>query len=104
MTEIDTTTMSEATRALLWVIGLLLSGGGCYLLGRKRTVTLDPNRVEAEPSRCELIRHDNEAKQTNLFARVAGLEQRVANLEGRLEIFMAMLTRIENKIDLLSHE
>lgn len=33
--------MSEATQALLWVIGLLASGGGCYMLGAKKKVLYD---------------------------------------------------------------
>ena len=41
MSGIDPSGMSEATQALLWVIGLLASGGGCYMLGAKKKVLYD---------------------------------------------------------------
>ena len=43
---IETGGMSEGTQALLWVIGLLVTGGGGYFVGRKREVRLEPNRLE----------------------------------------------------------
>ena len=41
MSGIDPSGMSEATQGLLWVIGLLVSGGGCYMLGAKKKVLYD---------------------------------------------------------------
>ena len=41
MSGIDPSGMSEATQALLWVIGLLVSGGGCYMLGAKKKALYD---------------------------------------------------------------
>lgn len=96
---IDVSGMGETTRALLWVIGLLASGGGCYLLGTKKKVQLDPNTVAAEPSRCELIRQSNEDEHKNAFARLSSLEQRVSNLEGQMVHIGMSLQRIENKLD-----
>lgn len=99
MNGIDPSGMSEATQALLWVIGIFASGGGCYLLGSKKKVQLDPNTVTAEPSRCELIRQNNEDEHKNAFARLSILEQRVSNLEGQLVHIGTALNRIENKLD-----
>lgn len=106
MSGIDPSGMSEATQALLWVIGLLASGGGCYLLGAKKKVQLEPNTVAAEPSSCEVIRQayddhfaDNEREHTNAFSRISILEQRVSNLEGQMVHIGASLNRIENKLD-----
>lgn len=106
MSGIDPSGMSEATQALLWVIGLLASGGGCYMLGAKKKVQLEPNTVAAEPSRCEVLRQaydeklkENERAHENAFSRIASLEQRVSNMEGQLVHIGASLNRIENKLD-----
>jgi uncharacterized protein YPO0396 len=103
---IDPSGMSETTQALLWVIGLLASGGGCYLLGSKKKVSLDPDTVKTAPTRCEVIRKayddhfaDNEREHTNAFSRISILEQRVSNMEGQLVHIGASLNRIENKLD-----
>lgn len=104
--EIDVSTMSETTRALLWVIGLLASGGGCYLLGSKKKVSLDPDTVKTAPTRCEVIREAFDAQfkknledHSNAFSRISILEQRVSNMEGQLVHIGASLNRIENKLD-----
>lgn len=104
--EIDVSGMGETTQALLWVIGLLASGGGCYLLGTKKKVQLDPNTVAAEPSRCEVLRQaydekfkENERAHDNAFSRIACLEQRMSNMEGQMVHIGTSLNRIENKLD-----
>lgn len=106
MSEIDTSTMSEGVRALLWVIGLLVTGAGGFLWGRKNKVTLDPNKVEVEKTFCEYYRQDNAAEHKNVFHRVQDLEKRVGNLEGQLLHINHSLDRIETKLDNLriSHD
>lgn len=99
MSDIDTSSMSEAVRALLWVIGLLVAGGGGFVFGRSKKVQLDPNIVQVDKSLCQCHREDNEAEHKNAFARIASLEQRVSHIEGEMPHINQALLRIENKLD-----
>lgn len=103
---IDTGGMSEGTQALLWVIGLLVTGGGGYFMGRKREVKLEPNRVEVAPDSCTLLRENLEkqvAENTKAVAdislRLTATEKDVAYLKGQMPHINQSLTRIEGKLD-----
>ncbi|MDO5462424.1 MAG: hypothetical protein Q4F99_02925 [bacterium] len=99
MGEIDTSSMSEAVQALLWVIGLLVAGGGGFYFGKNKKVTLEPNTVQVDKSLCQCHREDNEAEHKNAFSRIASLEQRVSHIEGEMPHINQALLRIENKLD-----
>ena len=99
MTEIDPNTLGEASKALLWVIGLLVTGGGGYLVGRKQKVQLEPNAVEVAPSLCARQLKDNADDHSNIFLRLNDLGQRVASLEASLPQIRDTLTRIDGKVD-----
>lgn len=99
MNEIDPNTMSEATKALLWVIGALLMGGGGYFLGNKRKVQLDPPSVEVAPTLCERQLKDNADDHANIFLRLDDLGQRVSALEATMPQIRDMLTRLDGKMD-----
>ena len=71
MIEVDPNTLGEASKALLWVIGLLVTGGGGYLVGRKQKVQLEPNAVEVAPSLCARQLKDNADDHSNIFLRLA---------------------------------
>ena len=108
MTEIDPGTMSEGTRALLWVIGLLVTGGGGYLIGNTRKVQLEPNRVEVSPDaitqlRAELDAHicDCNKNHAAVELRLSSTEKDVAEIKGQLPHINQSLHRIEGKIDTL---
>lgn len=98
MDGIDTSTMSEGTQALLWVIGLLVTGGGCYLFG-KRKVQLDPPSLEVTPNLCSRQIKSNDDDHTNIFLRLDDLGQRVASLEAMMPQIRDMMTRIDGKVD-----
>ena len=99
MSDIDTSTMSEATRALLWVIGVLVAGGGGFFFGRAKKVKLEPNVIEVDTSLCKCHRDNNESEHKNAFFRIAALEQRVSHIEGEMGHINRALERIENKLD-----
>ncbi len=108
MTEVDPNTLGETARALLWVIGALLAGGGGYFLGNKRKVQLEPNRVEVAPDvltqlRAELEAHiaDDKKSYGTLSLRLSATEKDVAEIKGQLPHINQSLNRIEGKIDTL---
>ena len=85
---IDTGGMSEGTQALLWVIGLLVTGGGGYFMGRKREVKLEPNRVEVAPDSCTLLRKNIEeqvAENAKAVADMPHINQSLTRIEGKLD-------------------
>lgn len=103
---IDTGGMSEGTQALLWVIGLLVTGGGGYFMGRKREVKLEPNRVEVAPDSCTLLRKnlekqvaENTKAVANISMRLTTTEKDVAELKGQMPHINQSLARIEGKLD-----
>ena len=103
---IDTGGMSEGTQALLWVIGLLVTGGGGYFMGRKREVKLEPNRVEVAPDSCTLLREhleqqvaENTKAVADISLRLTATEKDVAYLKGQMPHINQSLTRIEGKLD-----
>lgn len=99
MIEVDPNTLGEASKALLWVIGLLVTGGGGYLVGRKQKVQLEPNAVEVSPSLCARQLKDNADDHANIFLRLNDLGQRVSSLEASLPQIRDALTRIDGKVD-----
>ena len=106
MTAVDPNAMSEATRALLWVIGALLAGGGGYVLGNKRKVQLEPNRVEVAPDSCTQLRTslerqvDEHGKAVEILAlRLSTTEKEVAELKGQMPHINQGIRRIETKLD-----
>ncbi len=119
MTEIDPNTLSEATKALLWVIGALLAGGGGYIVGRKQKVQLEPNRVEVAPDALTQLREDLEGttlqlrteltahvtdcakRRETLELRLSRNEREVAEIKGQLPHINQSLHRIEGKLDAL---
>lgn len=108
MIEVDPNTLGETAKALLWVIGALLAGGGGYFLGNKRKVQLEPNRVEVAPDaltqlRKELNAHiaDCAKKHEIIELRLSGTEKDVAEIKGQLPHINQSLHRIEGKIDAL---
>lgn len=93
MIEVDPNTLGETSKALLWVIGALLAGGGGgYFLGNKR-------KVEVAPSLCARQLKDNADDHSNIFLRLNDLGQRVASLEASLPQIRDTLTRIDGKVD-----
>lgn len=119
MIEVDPNAMGETAKALLWVIGALLAGGGGYFLGNKRKVQLEPNRVEVAPDALTQLREDLEGdtkqlrKELNahiadcakkheiIELRLSGNEKDVAEIKGQLPHINQSLHRIEGKIDAL---
>ena len=101
VTEIDPNTMSEGVKALLWVIGLLVTGGGAYVAGKGKKVTLDPNKVEAEKTVLQHFVDDNENEHRNMFQRLTLCEQNIANITGEHNMMKKQMDRIEDKIDRL---
>lgn len=117
MTEVDPNTLGETAKALLWVIGLLVTGGGGYFLGNKRKVQLEPNRVEVAPDALTQLREDFESDSKQLRAdlnahitdcskkhetielRLSRNEREVAEIRGQLPHINQSLHRIEGKID-----
>lgn len=103
---IETGGMSEGTQALLWVIGLLVTGGGGYFVGRKREVRLEPNRVEVAPDSCTLLREnlekqvgENSKAVSDLSLRLSMAEKEIAYIKGEMPHITRSLTRIEGKLD-----
>lgn len=120
MIEVEPNTLGETAKALLWVIGALLAGGGGgYFLGNKRKVQLEPNRVEVAPDALTQLREDLEGTtrqlRTELTAhitdcakrhetielRLSRNEREVAEIKGQLPHINQSLHRIEGKIDAL---
>lgn len=118
MIEVDPNTLGETSKALLWVIGALLAGGGGgYFLGNKRKVQLEPNRVEVAPDALtqlhEELDGDNRQLRDDLTAHIAecakkhdilelrltGTEKDVAEIKGQLPHINQSLHRIEGKLD-----
>ncbi|MGN0855921.1 MAG: hypothetical protein ACI4QJ_00790 [Candidatus Spyradenecus sp.] len=99
MIEVDPNTMGETAKALLWVIGALLAGGGGYVLGNKRKVQLDPPNVEVSPTLCSRHLKDNSDDHANIFLRLDNLGQRVSALEATMPQIRDTLTRIDGKVD-----
>ncbi len=99
MIEVDPNTLGEASKALLWVIGALLAGGGGYIVGRKQKVQLEPNAVEVAPTLCARQLKDNADDHANIFLRLDGLGQRVSALEASLPQIRDTLSRIDGKVD-----
>ena len=100
--------MSEGTQALLWVIGLLVTGGGGYFVGRKREVRLEPNRVEVAPDSCTQLRatlekqvEENGKSVEILSLRLSATEKEVAEIKGQMPHINQGIIRIENKLDAL---
>ncbi len=105
---IETGGMSEGTQALLWVIGLLVTGGGGYFVGRKREVRLEPNRVEVAPDSCTQLRatlekqvEENGKSVEILSLRLSATEKEVAEIKGQMPHINQGIIRIENKLDAL---
>lgn len=131
MIEVEPNTLGETAKALLWVIGALLAGGGGgYFLGNKRKVQLEPNRVEVAPDaltqlrenlegttrqlredlegttrqlRTELTAHitDCAKRHETIELRLSRNEREVAEIKGQLPHINQSLHRIEGKIDAL---
>ena len=119
MIEVDPNTLGETAKALLWVIGALLAGGGGYFLGNKRKVQLEPNRVEVAPDALTQLHADFERSYQSLrddfdafaennlkdhrevFLRLTSNEKDVAEIKGQLPHINQSLHRIEGKIDAL---
>lgn len=106
MIDVDPNTLGETSKALLWVIGALLAGGGGYIVGMKRTVKLDPNRVEVAPDSCTQFRTNLEkrvsenAKTVSILSlRMTSTEKDVAELKGQIPYINQGICRIENKLD-----
>ena len=99
MIEVDPNTMGETAKALLWVIGALLMGGGGYFLGNKHKVQLDPPNVEVTPTLCARQLKDNADDHANIFLRLDDLGQRVSALEATMPQIRDMLTRLDGKMD-----
>lgn len=119
MNEIDPTTFSESTQALLLVFGILFAGGGGYFFGRKQRVRIEPNPIEVAPSeltrlktdwdkRHEELRKDlnNHIKATResfktVELRLRADEKELGEVKGQILHINQGLVRIENKLDRL---
>lgn len=102
VTMVDPSGMGETTQALLWVIGLLVcGGGGGWLLAKSHRVKLDPNTVNVETSKCEQTCKDNTKDHENLFLRMNDAEQRLARLEGTYPEIRRTLESLDGKMTTL---
>lgn len=117
MTEIDTSTFSEATKALLCVFGLLFAGGGGYIFGRKQNVKIEPSPIEVSPDKLTQIQTatekevakvstaladhilDDEKNFENIFLRLSANEKELAEIKGQMPHINQGIHRIENKLD-----
>ena len=105
MIEVEPNTLGETAKALLWVIGALLAGGGGgYFLGNKRLTQL---REDLEGTtrqlRTELTSHitDCAKRHETIELRLSRNEREVAEIKGQLPHINQSLHRIEGKIDAL---